>query len=281
MSPPKHIRGLSEIFAPYDGFILDLWGVVHDGVSPLPGAIPALEALTKARKKIWLLSNAPRRSYTVVERLTEMGIGAHLYDGVLTSGEASWQALRDGLLARWGRRCMHIGPERDNSLYEGLDIEIVKDSSRADFVLNSGVVDFSDTIEKYLPALQGCISRNLPMLCANPDRIVHVQNKVVICAGTLADVYTEMGGQVTWFGKPYRDVYHCCLGALGTQRVLAVGDSMLTDIKGAAGVGLDTVLVTSGIHREEFLADGEGGKLERFLVNYNYKPSYVADVFSW
>ncbi len=275
---PKSINGLSEIFGLYDGFILDLWGVVHDGVAPFPDTLPALRGMKKARKKIWLLSNAPRRSYIVVEKLTQMGVTPEMYDGILTSGEASWQALQDKLLAKWGRRCLHIGGGRDSSVYEGLDISIVSDPAGADFVLNSGVEDFSDTLDKYLPLLQKCMTRSLPMLCANPDRTVHVESKLVICAGTLADSYAAMGGEIVYFGKPYRDVYSRCLRDMGTRQVLAVGDSMLTDIAGATAAGIDSVLVTSGLHREEFMGES---RLQDFLVNYPYRPSYVMPSFSW
>lgn len=273
---PKPVSGLSEIFGLYDGFILDLWGVVHDGVRPFPNTIPALAAMKKARRKIWLLSNAPRRVSVVAERLTEMGIASALYDGLLTSGEATWQALGDELLEKWGRRCLHIGSARDTSLYENLDVDIVSDPRKADFVLNSGVTDFSDTAAKYEPLLRSCADARLPMICANPDKVVHVESQLVICAGTLADIYAGMGGDVVYFGKPHRGVYSRCLQDMGVRRVLAVGDSMLTDIAGATGAGLDSVLVTSGIHREEF-----GSGMGDFLAAYHYRPTFTMKAFSW
>ena len=280
---PKSINGLSEVFALYDGFILDLWGVVHDGVAPFPDTLIALAALKKTNKKVWLLSNAPRRVYMVAEKLSEMGITPDMYGGLLTSGEACWQALRSGLIEKWGRRCLHIGQlGRDSSLYEGLDIEVVTDPTQADFILNSGVEDFSDTADKYQPLLKNCAARGLPMLCANPDKIVHFGDKLVVCAGTLADNYALMGGEIVYYGKPYRDVYSFCLQEMGTKRVLAVGDSMLTDIAGATGAGLDSVLVTSGIHREEFTSPNmESVNLTVFLANYLFKPSYLMKHFSW
>lgn len=277
MTPPKSISGLSEVFGSYDSFILDLWGVVHDGVAPFPDTIPALTFLKKAKKKIWMMSNAPRRAHIVAARLTEMGISPDLYDGVITSGEMTWMALRDKLLKKWGRRCFHIGRPNDISIYEGLDIEAGKDPAQADFVLNTGVLDFSDTAEKYRPVLEACISHNLPMLCANPDRVVHIEHKLVVCAGTLADMYEKMDGEVTYFGKPYRDIYSHCLTALGAGRVLAVGDSMLTDVAGATGAGLDSVLVTSGIHREELAGDN----IEGVLSGYLYQPNYIINRFCW
>ena len=282
-APPKAINGLSEIFGRYDGFILDLWGVVHDGVTPFPDTLTTLAALKKTKKKVWLLSNAPRRAHVVAEKLSEMGITPDMYDGLLTSGEASWQALREGLIEQWGRRCLMIGsPIRDRSLYEGLDLEMVTNPLQADFILNSGVEDFADTADKYMPVLKGCVIRNLPMLCANPDKVVHVENNLVICAGTLADIYATLQGEVVYFGKPYRSVYSRCLQSMGTMNVLAVGDSMLTDIAGATGAGLDSVLVTSGIHREEFSTiNTENNGLKDFLANYLYKPNYLMKSFAW
>jgi HAD superfamily hydrolase (TIGR01459 family) len=280
---PKIVSGLSEVSGLYDGFILDLWGVVHDGLAPFPDTLPTLAALKKTGRKVWLLSNAPRRAYTIAEKLNEMGIAPTMYDGLLTSGEACWQAMREELIEKWGRRCLFIGSHaRDRSTYEGLDLEIVTNPAQADFVLNTGIEDFSDTVDKYMPLLKSCILKNLPMLCANPDKIVHFGDKLVICAGALADSYALMQGEVVYYGKPYRDVYNRCLREMGTRRVLAVGDSMLTDIAGATGAGLDSVLVASGIHREEFSVENmENNDLNGFLANYLYRPNYIVKRFSW
>ncbi len=284
--PPKYIKGLSEVFGRYDGFILDLWGVVHNGVKPFPDTLTTLAALKKTKKKVWLLSNAPRRTYVVAAKLSDMGIKPDMYDGLLTSGEASWQGLREGLIEQWGRRCLHIGSRlRDNSLYEGLDLEIVTNPAQADFILNSGVEEFTDTADKYMHILKECILRNIPMLCANPDKVVHVEDQLVICAGTIADAYAALQGEVTYFGKPYRGVYSRCMQDMETRQVLAVGDSMLTDIAGATGSGLDSALVTSGIHREEFPPETgnniAGGDVAGFLANYLYKPNFIMKCFSW
>ncbi|MDE2336667.1 MAG: TIGR01459 family HAD-type hydrolase [Alphaproteobacteria bacterium] len=276
---PQPISGLAEVAGLYDGVILDLWGVVHDGVAPFPDTLPTLAALKKAKRKVWLLSNAPRRAAVIAARLEEMGIAPDMYGGLLTSGEASWQALRDGLLEQWGKRCLHIGsPMRDHSLYDGLDIEIVADPARADFILNSGVEDFSDPADKYMPLLKDCFAHNLPMLCANPDKIVHVQEQLVVCAGTLAESYALMGGEVLYYGKPYRGVYSRCLRDMGTDRVLAVGDAMQTDIAGATGAGLDSVLVTSGIHRAAF---SPAAPQKDFFAGYLFRPNYTAARFCW
>jgi HAD superfamily hydrolase (TIGR01459 family) len=281
-TPPTLIKGLSEVFEEYDGVILDLWGVLHNGVKAFPDTLPTLAALKKTKKQVWLLSNAPRRTHVITARMEEMGIPSDMYDGLLTSGEACWQALREELIEKWGRRCLHIGSlARDSSVYEGLELEIVQNPDEADFVLNTGIDDFSETVDMYAPLLRNCALRSLPMLCANPDKIVHIGDQLAICAGTLADAYIAMGGEVVNYGKPYPSVYNRCLQAMGTTRVLAVGDSMVTDIAGATGAGLDSALVTSGIHREEFTYNIGDREIEAFLGNYLYKPNYLIQRFSW
>jgi HAD superfamily hydrolase (TIGR01459 family) len=278
---PEFADGLSEIAGLYDGVILDLWGVVHNGIEPFPDTIPTLKELKRGKRRVWFLSNAPRRAHTVVARLSEMGVTPDLYDGIMTSGEATYMQLRDRYLKEWGRNCYHLGPDRDVSLYEGLDINIVASPLEADFILNSGIDDFSDTADKYRPVLEQAASKNLPMICANPDRVVHIGDHLAICAGTLADVYEQLDGQVTWFGKPHRLVYRLCLDAMGTRRVLAVGDAMPTDIAGAAGAGIDSALVVSGIHREDVGNGREQNRLQEFLKPYPYRPNYIFDRLHW
>lgn len=282
---PSFLGGLSEVAAQYDGFILDLWGVVHDGVNPFPDTIPTLRELRRAKRKVWMLSNAPRRAQLVVDRLTAMGVTPDLYDGVVTSGEATWMSLRDRYLSEFGRRIFFIGPPRDSNLYEGLGAEIVRDPAAADFVLCCGIDDFSDGLEKYLTMLDACAAQNLPMICANPDRVVHVGDQLVLCAGSLADAYEERGGAVTYFGKPHKLVYRLCREGMGTGNVMAVGDAMITDIAGATGAGLDSALVLSGIHREDF---GEHdpetlteNQVRGFLESFPYRPNYLLPRLFW
>ena len=279
---PQFIDGIGRIAHIYQGYILDLWGVVHDGIKPFPDTLETLSELRRAKRKVWMLSNAPRRAWVVQRRLTEMGIPEHLYEGVVTSGEATWEALRDTYLEKWGPRCFHLGQqEKDASLYEDLDVRVVAGPEEADFVLNSGVTDFSDTAEQYIPVLQACFDRGLPMICANPDRIVHVEEQLVVCAGALADMYEQMGGGVTYFGKPHRRVYSMCLEAMEAKDVLAVGDAMQTDIAGATAVGLDSILVTSGIHRGDLGENGNEALLQQLLSRYPYRPSYLMTRLYW
>lgn len=286
MTMPAYIDGLGEIAGLYNGYILDLWGVVHDGTRPFPDTLATLAEMKRARRTVWLLSNAPRRADVVIAALEDMGIGGHLYDGVMTSGEATFHALRDRYLAQWGKRCLHIGGPKNTSLFDGLDITLADRPEKADFILCSGVEDFGDTLDKYIPLLDNCAARGLPMLCANPDRIVHVEDRLVVCAGTMAEHYEQQDGQVVWFGKPYRQVYSHCLARMPAGKVLAVGDGMQTDIAGATGAGIDSVLVTGGIHRDAFTEDGAltpalGNRQEAFFAGYPYRPTHLLPRLYW
>ena len=286
MNSSRRLKGLEEVAPYYDGFILDLWGVVHDGIAPLSYTLDTLQALRAAKRIVWLLSNAPRRVHVVQQQLDAMGITQDLYDGVLTSGEAARMALRDQYLQKWGRRCFHLGPERDQSIFDDLDIDVVQAPDAADFIINSGVYDMhNDTPDRYTPVLTACADKKLPMLCANPDKVVYVGDRLVLCPGTLAEMYEKMDGPVTYVGKPHRAVYRHVLENMGLQKVLAVGDSMTTDIAGAAGAGLDSALVLTGIHRKALF--GEDGAwlgenhLQNLMKPYPYRPQYVIDHFRW
>jgi len=285
------IGGIAALAPRYDGFILDLWGVVHDGVAPLSGALECLEALKAAGKRIALLSNAPRRSDDVVERIVRIGIPGGLYHHVMSSGEEAWQHLHrrdDPFYAALGRRCLHIGSERDMLIREGLELEFVDTAEEAEFILNTGPAGWEDRIEDYAPLLGRALACALPMVCANPDLVVMHGDRLALCAGALAQWYEEAGGQVRWHGKPFRSVYDTCFALLGIEdrkRVLAVGDSLRTDIAGATGAGLDSVLIAGGIHAEEFgMIGNRPPDLDRIaaaLRSGSYSPVGVARSFCW
>jgi HAD superfamily hydrolase (TIGR01459 family) len=249
--------GISELADRYDGYILDLWGVLHNGVEPYPGVIDCLDRLRAAGKQVCLLSNAPRRCASVTQKLAGMGITPDHYDHLMTSGEATHEALvnpPDDWYAALGRRCLHIGPPRDKDVFEDAGLEMVDDPAQATFVVNTGIDDFDETIADYDPILKACASRSLPMVCANPDLVVVVGAKMAICAGMLAQRYEELDGSVRYHGKPHAPVYRRCFDLLGIhdrQRIAAIGDSFRTDVAGANAAGIDAVLVTSGIHLEE------------------------------
>jgi HAD superfamily hydrolase (TIGR01459 family) len=259
------IDGMRVLAPQYDGFILDLWGVVHDGIAPFPGVLDCMERLIGAGKRLVLLSNAPRRSEDVVRRIARIGVPEGLYHGVMSSGEEAWQYLRrrdEPFYTALGRRCLHIGSERDLEIREGLDLVFVETPAEADFILNTGPAEWDDTIEDYAPVLHAALARGLPMVCANPDLVVIHDGKPALCAGALAEQYQTIGGRVRWHGKPYPSVYDSCLGLLGIadrRHILAIGDSLRTDIVGAEGAGIDSLLIAGGVHAAEFAA---GGKLD-------------------
>jgi HAD superfamily hydrolase (TIGR01459 family) len=289
---PVHlIAGLRELAPRYDGFILDLWGVIHDGVAPIPGAIDCLRSLIDSGKRIALLSNAPRRADDVVRRITAVGVPSGLYHEVMSSGEEAWRCLKrrdDPFYAALGRRCLHIGSDRDLEIREGLDLEYVDAPEEAQFILNTGPAGWDDRIEDYEPLLRGAIGRGLPMVCANPDLVVMRGRTLHLCAGALAKWYEEAGGRVRWHGKPFPSVYDSCLRLLDIadrSRILAVGDSLRTDIAGAAGAGIDSLLIAGGIHAEEFGTTGELlpdlGRVEAALLESGYNPVGVAWNLCW
>lgn len=284
----QQISGLSAVIDRYDGVILDLWGVIHDGERPYPGATECLAELRAAGKTTCLLSNAPRRIGGVVAKLDGMGIPRSAYDHVMTSGEAAYEALREQAALTPGRRLYHIGPERDRDVYLGLDVVVVDDPAAADVVLNTGIDDFAETLDDYKPRLDACRAAGLPMICANPDLVVMVGPQRVICAGTLTQYYESLGGAAVWYGKPYPAVYQRCmklLGATDPARIVAIGDSLRTDVAGANAAGMASILIAGGIHQEELGAPwGEPvdpARLRAAVEKSGHRPTALAPALVW
>jgi HAD superfamily hydrolase (TIGR01459 family) len=285
------ISGLREIAADYDGLILDLWGVLHDGSAPFPGVVAALGELKAAGKRLAVLSNAPRRAALVAARMIEIGLARELYDHIHSSGEEAWQHLLrrdDPFYAALGRRCYHMGPERDDNMLEGAGLMRVAAIAEAEFILNTGPSDWDETVAQYEPVLQQARARGLPMVCANPDLVVIHHGRRSICAGAVAERYAAIGGSVRWHGKPHASVYATSLAALGIadrRRVLAVGDSLRTDIAGANAAGIDSLLVTGGIHAEEFghCAGGvpDPDRLAAAIAASGQRPTAIIAEFRW
>lgn len=267
------LPGIGSLVEAYDGLILDLWGVIHDGREPYPGVSDTLARLRDAGKKVLMLSNAPRRSAAVIEGMTAMGIDRGLYDQVLSSGELAWRALRHRA-SPWaealGRRCLHVGPDRDKGLLDGLGLELIDGAEKGGFILNTGPWRDSARVADYQALLGEVQKCAMPMVCANPDIEVIRAGTRIICAGALAAHYAEIGGVVHYFGKPHAETYSACLELMEVadfSRLLAVGDSLTTDIRGAAGAGVDSVLVTSGIHASELgLGYGELPSQDRLQI---------------
>jgi HAD superfamily hydrolase (TIGR01459 family) len=285
---PITIAGLAEIAGAYDAFILDLWGVLHDGVAAYPAAIAALRELGASAKPVGILSNGPRRADAVAQRSAELGITPDLYAVIHSSGEETWLALAggSGCAAGLGRRCLPIVPPKDRGLLAGLTLDLAADPAGADFVLLSGTDRPEETVVDYETQLQDIRRHNLPMICANPDLEVVRGGVREICAGAIAVRYAALGGEVRYVGKPYPEVYDRCLRALGSpapSRVLAVGDSLRTDIAGAARAGLDSLFIVGGIHQVELMVDGQfdAALFTRLCEQAGVRPGYLADAFRW
>lgn len=283
--------GLSAISDNYDGFIIDLWGVMHDGVQAFPDAVDCVSRLKRAGKRIAILSNAPRRAEVVIARNADLGIAPELADVVMSSGEDTWLHL-NGRLDAWyralGRRCYHLGPERDNGMRAGLDYDFVTELADADFILNTGTLAFDHTIEDYRDLLEASLALKLPMVCANPDLVVIRGGVMEYCAGSVAERYAQMGGEVRSHGKPHSGVYERCFSLLGVtdrSRVAGIGDSLRTDIAGADAVGIAGIFVADGIHREDLNVDSSGvpaiDRLERLLSSAQASPAAVLPRLRW
>ena len=291
MSGPAVIRGLSQIAVDYDVFIVDLWGVMHDGVTAFPEAVACLEALKAQEKRVVILSNAPRRAASVAQRNSELGIRPELCDLVMSSGEEAWQHLSARLTAWYralGQRCYHLGPERDVAMREGLHYDFVDAVEAADFILLTGPRESEDSLETYRDFLEAARARRLPMVCANPDLVVIRGGRREICAGTLAQGYEACGGEVTYHGKPDPKIYASCLsqvGKAGPERVLVIGDSLRTDLAGAARSDMDSLFIVDGIHAEETsMAPDEllhEGHLEELFKDFAHPPRAAMARLRW
>jgi HAD superfamily hydrolase (TIGR01459 family) len=260
----EHLAGFAPLADRFDGFVLDLWGVIHDGVNAFPHAVDCLVRLRAAGKRTLLLSNVPRPNDAAQAMMRRMGIPDDYYTDILTSGEAVRRALRrppDLWWAELGQRVFHLGPERDRGIIEGLPLEKVAQPGEANFVLNTGPDDHRNPtdINEFEAVLQDCELHRLPMICANPDLHVIRGGVRVLCAGALALRYQEIGGDVRSIGKPDPAIYQPVLERLSlpVDRVLAVGDALHTDIAGAAAAELPSCWVLSGVHGES-LAAGPG-----------------------
>ncbi len=282
----RQLNGFGEIAASYDGFILDLWGVIHDGVTPYPGAIETLGRLRDMGKPAVLLSNAPRRGAMAQMALRSMGVDDELYTGIMTSGEATHRALAqrsNPWFAELGHRVFHLGPERDRNVIEGLDLVRVETPAEAEFVVNTGPDDLAgpSEVEDHEAVLQACRSAGLPMICSNPDLEVIRGGVRVICAGALTLRYEAIGGVAYWLGKPDPAIYAPVLEMLDVPqgRVLAVGDSLRTDIAGAAAAGIDSCWVLGGIHGEELGHDNT--KIAAAAQEAGLSPQAWVPTFAW
>lgn len=253
------ISGFTDRFSTlaggYDAVLSDVWGVIHNGVAATPAACEALTQFRAQGGTVILITNAPRPGQVVTKFLDKLNVPRTVYDGIVSSGDVT----RAVMAARPGKNVFHIGPERDLPIFDELGLNFVP-LEGADYVVCTGLRDDTvETAEHYRAELEQVRKRNLFFVCGNPDVVVERGHELVYCAGALADLYRDMGGEVTYCGKPYRPIYDEALGqvtkargkAPAHNRVIAIGDSVRTDLTGAAKYGLDCLFVTAGIHAEE------------------------------
>lgn len=250
---PRLLPSLQEIQGQYDVFIFDLWGVVHNGKQAFEGAINALKALKSMGKPTYFLSNAPRRVEAAKTQLIDRGVMGDLYVDLYTSGEEVYEHLRDrgdDFYTDLGSKIYHMGPEKDKNLFNELPYTEVP-LAQADFILNTGTLSFEDSLADYVNDLKSARHLDLPMVCANPDMMVLYGEGESICSGVMAKEYERMGGVVRYHGKPYVETYKRFFERfnLSNKKMLMLGDSLRTDIKGCNNAGIDSVWITSGIHK--------------------------------
>lgn len=269
----KPSPSFGDLISQYDLFLLDLWGVVHDGTHLYPGVREALDMIKRQGKQIIFISNAPRRAQKVKNVLAGFGINEGDYVKAVSSGEVGYDWLARGQ-ATWGRRYYYIGPDKDADVLDGLDYVRTDDIKQADFLLNVGFGSEQQSSDDFTMLLRAAKSQGLEMLCLNPDlEVVKITGEVHECAGVIGRRYEAMGGKVVWFGKPYREIYEFCLQGLDVrnERILAIGDSLETDIPGGIAFGIDTLLITGGIlHRHD------APYIRKMCDDLGLCPTYVA-----
>ena len=252
---PLLIPHFALIAPEYDVLLCDVWGVVHDGVTAFPAACDALMRARARGATVIFITNSPRPSEDVAHQLERMHVPRETYDAIVSSGDVTRALIEE----RHGKTLFHLGPERDRSIFTGLNLQFAPLES-ADYVVCSGLEDDdTETPDDYRERLETMLKRNLFMVCGNPDVVVERGDRLVYCAGSIADLYATMGGEVLYAGKPYRSIYDMALAKaeaaagrkVARESVLAIGDSVRTDLKGAHTVGVDFLFVTSGIHAEE------------------------------
>ncbi|CBI76122.1 Predicted sugar phosphatase of the HAD superfamily [Bartonella clarridgeiae 73] len=273
----KELTHIDTLIGQYDAVFCDVWGVVHNGVQIFETAVQALQKIRQMGKSIILLTNSPRSQEGVAIQLQRMQVDIECYDAIVTSGDVTRDLIRSA-----PRKVFFIGPQRDVVLLEGLSCELVEEWEASAIVCSGFLEDLEaipDAYEEMFRRLQG---RNLPFICANPDIVVHFGNQEIWCAGALARLYEKLGGEVRIAGKPHAPIYECAFkklqkirGVVDKDRILAIGDGLLTDVKGAIHFGLDSLYIMGGIHHHDYRHNGVVDKeaLHAFFDHYGYQPN--------
>lgn len=295
MAKTKFCQGISDISDSYSAFILDQWGVLHNGEHAYEGVIDCLKELKGRKKHIIILSNSGKRAEQNRERLKELGIGPSLYDDLVTSGEIAWQGLKDqteGVFRNIGTKCFLMSRGGDRSIVDGLDVEVVSNIEDADFLMISG----SDAPERtmvnyYEPLLKIAIRKRMKAICANPDSRALIGDNYVLGPGMIARRYEDFGGVVHYIGKPHKPIFQHCIKILQAKEIypgqtVMVGDTMAHDIIGAAAMDIDTCLVKNGIHFGAFKNCTSPADVDRalnilVLQYHNIRPTYLVNRLHW
>lgn len=276
------LENITTVFQSYEVFLVDAWGVLHDGKSLYPGAGEMLEQLMDAGKKVIILSNAARRIPAFKAELANLGISNTLYTDAVTSGELTWQAFNDGVLAELGSHYFYQGPQRSRGILDGIDQEEVSGLEEAQFIINTGAEGNQPDASAFAAMLSEARRRALPMVCANPDRVAIRGGVPGISAGAIALAYEQLGGKVIYFGKPHAPIYRYCFDLfpeIDPSAYVMLGDGLATDIKGANKAGIDSVFLTSGIHQPDLSGD-QAITLSALFVKYQAWPNYVVQNLS-
>jgi len=244
---------------------------MHNGILLNDKAIEAVDSLLKESKKIVFLSNAPRPSEKVKKFLKKLKMEEKYLKNVITSGEAAMHAINQN---RFGKLFYHLGPSRDESIFHKIRDNKTK-LENSDFILCTGLFDeHEDDLNFYKNFLKNYISKTL--ICTNPDLTVHRGEKEEYCAGSIAKIFESLGGSAVYFGKPYKEIYNMCFN--NKEKVLAIGDNLRTDIKGANNLNIDSIFISHGVHRNEFKNENE---LQKLLEKYKVKANYFQAEFTW
>jgi len=284
----RPLTGLSELAGHYDALLCDVWGVIHNGRDSFPGPCAALARWRADRGPVVLISNSPRPSPQVIDQLDGLGVPRDAWSALVTSGDVT----RTLLAARAPGPVYAIGPERDGPLYAGLGLQFAS-LDEAAFICCTGPVDDDvETPEDYRALLMQAATRRLPMICANPDKVVQRGDRLVYCGGALAELYDALGGQTIMAGKPHAPIYEACLAeaaalagaATPLGRVLAIGDGVATDARGANAQGLDLLFVAGGIHAAE-ITDAAGAldpaAAQALLERSGAHAAYAMRALAW
>jgi HAD superfamily hydrolase (TIGR01459 family) len=256
MTTLRFVQKLRDIVDGVDVLLSDIWGVVHNGLEAFPEACEALHTFRGRGGTVILITNAPRPADSVQRQLRKLGVSDETYDAIISSGDLT----RQYVAGHPGRKVFWLGPERDNSIHRGLD-PVLAPLENADYIVCTGLLDDeTESPEDYRAMMMQARERRLPLICANPDIVVERGDRLIYCAGAIAELYRELGGEVIFYGKPHRPIYEHAMSlaakrrghAVPLDRVLAIGDSVRTDLTGAHGFGIDCLFVTRGIHSEEF-----------------------------